>query len=101
MTTFRTKTREVEAFRWNGQPVSEFPPWAQDPRFLAPSGTALYAYTKNGPVRINRGDWIIQEKLGVTPCTDEEFQKRYEITEMSALELGAALREAGEASYED
>jgi hypothetical protein len=75
--TYRTKVRFAEAFRWTGQPHTEWPEWATL-EFLAQSGSALYAYTKNGPVRVNRGDWVIQGDKEVYPCTDEEFKKRYE-----------------------
>lgn len=75
---YRTKVRTVEAFRWQGQEESQWPVWAQDPRLLMRSGTGLYAYTKNGPVRVNRGDWVILGENETYPCVDEEFQKRYE-----------------------
>ena len=78
MPMFRTKVREVEAFQFKGQPVEDWPLWAQDPRYLAVSGTGLYAYTKSGPVRVSRGDWLIAGDSEIYPCTDEEFQKRYE-----------------------
>jgi len=67
----------IEAFRWNGQPEAEWPPWAT-PELLMRSGSALHAYTLNGPVRVNCGDWCIQGEKEIYPCTDEEFHKRYE-----------------------
>lgn len=81
MPTFRTKPRTIEAARWTGQPLLDLPPWAQDPRYVAPSGIALYAYTTKGPVRVNRGDWLILGDKEVYPCTDAEFQRRYEAAE--------------------
>jgi hypothetical protein len=77
--TYRTKTRLVEAFRWQGQPREEWPHWAtSEPFLLEQSGSALSAYTLNGPVRVNRGDWCICGEKEIYPCTDEEFHKRYE-----------------------
>jgi hypothetical protein len=78
MTTYQTKIRTTEAVRWNGQPLLELPIWAQDPHLLQQSGSALYAYSKNGPVRVNRGDWLIQGDKEIYPCTDETFQRNYE-----------------------
>ncbi len=75
--TYRTKVRTVEAFRWTGQPRIEWPQWAT-PELLAESGSALYAYTLNAPVRVHRGDWCIQGAKEIYPCTHEEFLKRYE-----------------------
>lgn len=75
--TYRTKVRYAEAFRWTGQPRNEWPEWAT-PEFLEKSGSALYAYTTNGPVRVNRGDWCVLGDKEIYPCTDEEFHKRYE-----------------------
>jgi hypothetical protein len=78
MPTFRTKIREVEAFQFNGQPLLEFPPWAQDPRYVAPSGIALYVYTTSGPVRVEKGSWIIRGEKELYPCLNQDFQERYE-----------------------
>jgi hypothetical protein len=75
--TYRTRVRMIEAFRWNGQPRDEWPPWATV-ELLEESGIALYAQTLNGPVRVNRGDWCIQGEKEIYPCTDEEFHKQYE-----------------------
>lgn len=74
---YRTKVRIVEAFRWVGQSRLEWPEWAT-PQLLNESGRALYAYTKNGPVRVESGDWCILGDCEIYPCTDEEFRKRYE-----------------------
>lgn len=74
---YQTRVRVVEAFRWQGQPRSEWPAWAV-PELLTESGSGLYAYTKNGPVRVNRGDWCILGDREIYPCTAEEFEKRYE-----------------------
>ena len=77
MATYRTRVRIIEAFRWNGQPRFEWPPWAT-PELLAQSGSALYAYATNGPMRVNRGDWCIRGEEEIYSCTDAEFHKRYE-----------------------
>jgi hypothetical protein len=74
---YRTKVRITEAFRWVGQPRVEWPEWAT-PALLSESGSALYAYTKNGPVRATKGDWLIRGDQEIYPCTDEEFRQRYE-----------------------
>lgn len=81
MPTFKTKVRTVEAVQWNGQPILDLPPWAQDPRYLAPSGSALYAYTTSGPVRVERGSWLIQGDKEIYPCLDKDFKERYEAVE--------------------
>ena len=75
---YRTKVRTVEAFRWTGQPRREWPDWAGNLGWLAESGSGLYAYTLNGPVRVNRGDWCILGEKEICPCTDAEFNRRYE-----------------------
>lgn len=75
---YRTRPREVEAFRWEGQPLLDFPPWAQDPRYVSESGQVLYAYTKSGPVRVEQGDWLILGEREIYPCKDDVFQKNYE-----------------------
>jgi len=75
--SYRTKVRIVEAFRWIGQPRESWPAWAT-PELLSESGSALYAYSLNGPVRVNRGDWCILGAKEIYPCTNEEFLKRYE-----------------------
>lgn len=77
MATYRTRVRIIEAFRWQGQPRIDWPAWATM-ELLAESGSALYAYTHNGPVRVNRGDWCIWGEKEIYPCTDAEFNKRYE-----------------------
>lgn len=74
---YRTRVRTVEAFRWTGQPRCEWPEWATL-ELLQESGTALYAYTTNGPVRVHRGDWCIMGAKEIYPCTDAEFRQRYE-----------------------
>lgn len=79
MATYHSKVRVIEAFRWTGQPRSVWPEWAT-PELLAESGSALYAYTTNGPVRVNRGDWCICGEKEIYPCTDAEFHKLYETT---------------------
>jgi hypothetical protein len=93
--TYRTKIRHVEAFQWTGQPRSEWPHWAT-PELLSESGSALYAYTKNAPVRVLRTDWLILGDKEIYPCTDEEFHKRYEeVPNAPAHGLGSkAWREA-------
>jgi hypothetical protein len=75
--TYQTKVRQVEAFRWIGQPHNTWPTWATA-ELLSESGSALYAYTLNGPVRVNRGDWCVLGDKEIYPCTNTEFLKRYE-----------------------
>jgi hypothetical protein len=77
MATYQTKLCRIEAFRWIGQPRQTWPDWAAL-ELLAESGSALYAYTTEGPVRVNRGDWCILGDKEIHPCTNEEFLKRYE-----------------------
>ena len=77
MPTYRSKVRIIEAFRWIGQQREHWPAWAT-PQLLEENGSALSAYTLNGPVRVNRGDWCIQGEKEIYPCTHEEFHKRYE-----------------------
>jgi hypothetical protein len=74
---YRIKVRFAEAFQWTGQPRSEWPSWAT-PELLSESGSALYAYTKNGPVRVLRSDWLILGDKEIYPRTDEEFKRQYE-----------------------
>lgn len=75
---YKTKVRVIEAFHWTGQPRSEWPEWATPELLSESSHLGLYAYTKNGPVRVNRGDWCILGDKEIYPCTDEEFHKQYE-----------------------
>lgn len=89
---YKTKVRLAEAFRWTGQPHTEWPEWATL-ELLAQSGGALYAYSKNGPVRVERGDWLILGDKEIYPCTDEEFRKRYEEVSSSS-DTGALMKDA-------
>jgi hypothetical protein len=75
---YRTKPRLIEAFRWEGQTRNAWPAWAQDPTLLEYSGSCLYAYTKSGPVRASRGDWLILGDHEVYPCKPEVFERNYE-----------------------
>ena len=75
---YRTKSRTIEAFRWEGQHSPDWPAWAQDPALLEYSGSCLYASTKNGPVRASRGDWLILGDHEIYPCKPEVFEKNYE-----------------------
>lgn len=77
MTTYRAKVRTIEAFRWVGQSREQWPAWATQ-ELLSESGSALYAYTKHGPVRVHRGEWLILRYPEIYPCTHEEFLKLYE-----------------------
>lgn len=76
---YRTRSRVIDAVRWQGQPISDLPLWAQDPSLVSPSGTALYCYTLNGPVRANHGDWLILGTKEVYPCKNDVFERNYEL----------------------
>lgn len=76
MTTYRIKVRTIEAFRWVGQSREQWPAWAT-PELLSESGSALYAYTSSGPVRVKWGSWLILGDKEIYPCTDADFQERY------------------------
>lgn len=78
LVTYRTKVRTIEAFRWTGQPRTEWPAWATPQLLSESSHLGLYAHTLQGPVRVNRGGWCILGDKEIYPCTDEEFHKRYE-----------------------
>jgi hypothetical protein len=75
---YRTKVRIIEAFRWTGQPRSQWPAWAT-PGLLYENGSALTAYTASGPVRVAKGAWCILGENEINPCTDEDFRKCYEL----------------------
>jgi len=78
LVTYRTKVRTIEAFRWEGQPRQQWPHWAT-PELLNESGSALYAYTTSGPVRVEKGSWVILGKNEAYPCIDKDFRERYEL----------------------
>lgn len=70
---FQTKIRIIEAERFNNH--------------QAPFGVCgcsqmaneYHCHTKHGPVRISFGDWCIKGDDGeYYPCTNEEFNKRYD-----------------------
>lgn len=43
---------------------------------------SFYLPTKDGEVRVNHGDWIIELDDGERyPCSDEVFRKKYELLE--------------------
>lgn len=75
---YQTKARFAQAFRWTGQPRTEWPEWATPELLSESSHLGLYAYSKNGPVRVERGDWLILGDKEIYPCTNDEFHKRYE-----------------------
>ncbi len=46
---------------------------------LGNSGTFLLIPTKEGPIRVNPGDWLIQDlpRGEITPCNNEVFERDY------------------------
>lgn len=87
---YRTRQRTVEAVRWEGQAIVDLPTWAQNPFLTEQSGSALSCYTKQGPVRANKGDWLILGEREIYPCSDEEFTKRYEPVEPAETSFAGA-----------
>lgn len=94
---YRKKPIVIEAFQWNGQPPRAWPKWAKDHLGLRYENTNIQVDTHQGTVRANKGDWIILQIDGeVYPCTDELFQKSYEVvSDESVQQAGTAA--AGEA----
>lgn len=76
MPRYRAKPREVEALQWMGQPWDIFPEAFQ--QWTSESGSAITCYTLNGPMRVEKGDWLILGEVEVYPCKSDEFEKRYE-----------------------
>jgi len=76
MPRYRTKPRQIEAFQWVGQPWDSFSEEFQV--WTAENGLALTCYTKQGPVRAEKGDWLIMGQDEVYPCKPDEFDQRYE-----------------------
>jgi hypothetical protein len=87
--SYRTKVRVVEAFRWLGQSEAEWPKWAT-PELLAQSGSALYAYTGLGPIRVHKGNWCVLADREIYPLADEVFRNRYEEMPAPAQSVGVA-----------
>ena len=76
--THISKTLEITAFQWNGQPPLEWPEWAKNHLGLRWETTNIQVDTNQGTTRANVGDWIILMEDGeVYPCRDDNFQRKY------------------------
>lgn len=82
MATYRKKPVNVDAFRWSSEPISDWPAWLQNAfhdHKVWQNGSALSVETNEGPVRCNRGDWLIQAADGrIWPTDDAYFRENYE-----------------------
>lgn len=80
MAKYRKKPIDIEAFRFEGQPPSQWPAWASNSLAIRRSGLALYIDDEHhGPIRCNPGDWILKGVNGeIYPCTDDVFRKSYD-----------------------
>lgn len=93
MPTYRQKTRNVEAFKFDPQMKAEdYPQWAQDaivadPPVLyflnlhVPEAASAKVVLTNGRIASGyAGDWIAQEKNGATYIIEAKvFERMYEI----------------------
>jgi len=91
MSKYRKKPVTIEAFQWGATPRPrwfynacmdggrvDFPPASVDG---IPSHVVVV--TLSGPVKVDRGDWILQGVEGeLYPCKDNIFQKTYEPVEV-------------------
>lgn len=80
MARYRKKPIVIEAFQWTGQPPREWPAWAMTSLAILYEISSLQVDTNHGPVRANKGDWLIKTEAGeIYPCQDDEFWKNYEV----------------------
>jgi len=98
MAKYRTRPREIEAFRWwRGVDI----PSTFFPHVYLAGSVFLSCQTKQGTVQAVPGDWLILGDGEVYPCKPEEFEKRYEpvpfadqpVDERSPQELGAQYKD--------
>lgn len=79
MARFKTRPAEIEAFKWDGQPPREWPEWARDSIRIRYEITSLGIDGVRGPVRANRGDYVIFiSDEDIYPCPPDVFEKKYE-----------------------
>lgn len=79
---YRSTTREVEAFRWWGEPVAGMDRVAVGRDEAGAEHYALVVPTPGGGMRAAEGDWIIADIAGIAgeayPCRDDVFRASYE-----------------------
>lgn len=76
MPRYRTRPREIIAYRWMGGVDFGLP--YEIERFTSPGRALMTCHTKQGPVHAVPGDWLILGDQEVYPCKPDEFEKRYE-----------------------
>lgn len=82
---YKTKPVIVEAIKLpTSDDITKVPAWCVEALtsgtiFADASAGDTKVTTKQGPVTINEGDWLIRLDDGeIYPCADEVFQKKYE-----------------------
>ena len=84
MAKYRKKPVVIEAFQWDGRPLSydRCPAWvmaAQQHGIVHLADGWLVINTLEGDHRAQKGDWIIRGVQGeLYPCKDEIFRQTYE-----------------------
>lgn len=81
MPEFVTRPRTATAWRYEEGLPEELPRTAHS--WNGADGRVYLNTVGNGPVPVNRGDWIILESDGehAYPCTNEEFEARYVVAD--------------------
>lgn len=82
MNQYIKKPVPVTAFQWiEGQP------WVEGMRLSGDGNSIPVCQTKNGPVPVNSGDWIMRGDGEHYPCPDEVFKKTYVPARTPSLNL--------------
>lgn len=100
MSKYRKKPVVIEAFHYTGQPVSEWPEWAQKAYYsgtIERKQTGLLIHTLEGKMLCRHGQWVIkgvQDEL--YPCDHAVFAQTYEAIDVSGAEIRNEGRHPGE-----
>ena len=87
MAKFRKKPAVIEAVLWDGEKVSECPPWISEAIDKAPGTVGgifrhdiwVEIFTLEGTTTASPGDWIIRGVKGeLYPCKPDIFAATYE-----------------------
>lgn len=74
-----SRPSKITAFRWEGQPPSEWPEWARNSLKLRYEITNIQVDGRHGTIRCNRGDWVIRlSEDDLYPCDHQVFCRKYE-----------------------
>lgn len=94
---YRSKSINVDAFQYKGEPKTELPVWAQNHRALSPmNGMSEIARNLVGTLLVPilgrhvecvPGDWLIYDGSDVSVVRNQDFDTFYEAVPVSPAEI--------------